>query len=133
MLIGCKTDLRKDKEQLRRLRAARQEPITYNQVNLSASTLVAPWQQIKHVMALLLTGVITDTAKLADPDQEMVDSTNRAFWKLFLEVVKSPPIFSAKVKRNMSSFKGHNYLPSMLMTSHSSFTAGLLLLQVCKP
>ncbi|NXQ65948.1 RHOF protein, partial [Quiscalus mexicanus] len=31
VLIGCKTDLRKDKEQLRRLRAARQEPITYNQ------------------------------------------------------------------------------------------------------
>ncbi|NXV03171.1 RHOF protein, partial [Cettia cetti] len=31
VLIGCKTDLRKDKEQLRKLRAARQEPITYNQ------------------------------------------------------------------------------------------------------
>ncbi|XP_040503945.1 rho-related GTP-binding protein RhoF isoform X1 [Gallus gallus] len=32
VLIGCKTDLRKDKEQLRKLRASKQEPITYNQV-----------------------------------------------------------------------------------------------------
>ncbi|XP_076208770.1 rho-related GTP-binding protein RhoF isoform X2 [Aptenodytes patagonicus] len=31
VLIGCKTDLRKDKEQLRKLRASKQEPITYNQ------------------------------------------------------------------------------------------------------
>ncbi|XP_041058157.1 rho-related GTP-binding protein RhoF isoform X2 [Carcharodon carcharias] len=31
LLIGCKTDLRMDKERLRRLRAAQQEPITYNQ------------------------------------------------------------------------------------------------------
>ncbi|XP_060049139.1 rho-related GTP-binding protein RhoF isoform X3 [Erinaceus europaeus] len=31
VLIGCKTDLRKDKEQLRKLRAAQQEPITYMQ------------------------------------------------------------------------------------------------------
>ncbi|PKK26019.1 ras homolog family member F (in filopodia) [Columba livia] len=31
VLIGCKTDLRKDKELLRKLRASRQEPITYNQ------------------------------------------------------------------------------------------------------
>ncbi|NXG33258.1 RHOF protein, partial [Dromaius novaehollandiae] len=31
VLIGCKTDLRKDKEQLRKLRASQQEPITYNQ------------------------------------------------------------------------------------------------------
>ncbi|XP_021113191.1 rho-related GTP-binding protein RhoF isoform X3 [Heterocephalus glaber] len=31
VLIGCKTDLRKDKEQLRKLRAAQLEPITYNQ------------------------------------------------------------------------------------------------------
>ncbi|XP_069789387.1 rho-related GTP-binding protein RhoF [Narcine bancroftii] len=30
LLIGCKTDLRMDKERLRRLRAAQQEPITYN-------------------------------------------------------------------------------------------------------
>ncbi|XP_043571688.1 rho-related GTP-binding protein RhoF isoform X2 [Chiloscyllium plagiosum] len=30
-LIGCKTDLRMDKERLRRLRAAQQEPITYNE------------------------------------------------------------------------------------------------------
>lgn len=84
-------------------------------------------------MALLLAGMITDTAKLGDPDKEMVDSTSGAFCKLFLEMVKSPLIFSAKVKRNMSSFKGHNYLPAMLMTFHSSFTAELLLLQVCKP
>lgn len=32
VLIGCKTDLRKDKEQLRKLRAAQLEPITYSQV-----------------------------------------------------------------------------------------------------
>uniref|UniRef100_G1QG26 Ras homolog family member F, filopodia associated n=1 Tax=Myotis lucifugus TaxID=59463 RepID=G1QG26_MYOLU len=31
VLIGCKTDLRKDKEQLRKLRAAQLEPITYTQ------------------------------------------------------------------------------------------------------
>jgi|UniRef100_A0A8C0W2M5 Ras family protein F len=31
VLIGCKTDLRKDKEQLRKLRAVQQEPITYMQ------------------------------------------------------------------------------------------------------
>uniref|UniRef100_A0A9L0J030 Ras homolog family member F, filopodia associated n=1 Tax=Equus asinus TaxID=9793 RepID=A0A9L0J030_EQUAS len=31
VLIGCKTDLRKDKEQLRKLRAAQLEPITYMQ------------------------------------------------------------------------------------------------------
>ncbi|XP_077604026.1 rho-related GTP-binding protein RhoF isoform X2 [Crocuta crocuta] len=31
VLIGCKTDLRKDKEQLRKLRAAQLEPITYVQ------------------------------------------------------------------------------------------------------
>ncbi|XP_053136164.1 rho-related GTP-binding protein RhoF isoform X2 [Hemicordylus capensis] len=31
VLVGCKTDLRKDKEQLRKLRSAQQEPITYNQ------------------------------------------------------------------------------------------------------
>ncbi|XP_053525719.1 rho-related GTP-binding protein RhoF isoform X1 [Artibeus jamaicensis] len=31
VLVGCKTDLRKDKEQLRKLRAAQLEPITYLQ------------------------------------------------------------------------------------------------------
>ncbi|XP_067911115.1 rho-related GTP-binding protein RhoF isoform X5 [Heterodontus francisci] len=31
LLIGCKTDLRMDKERLRRLRAAQLEPITYNE------------------------------------------------------------------------------------------------------
>ncbi|XP_075754753.1 rho-related GTP-binding protein RhoF isoform X3 [Pelodiscus sinensis] len=31
ILIGCKTDLRKDKEYLRKLRSSQQEPITYNQ------------------------------------------------------------------------------------------------------
>ncbi|XP_069071014.1 rho-related GTP-binding protein RhoF [Pleurodeles waltl] len=31
ILIGCKTDLRKDKERLRKLKASQQEPITYNQ------------------------------------------------------------------------------------------------------
>ncbi|XP_037231367.1 rho-related GTP-binding protein RhoF isoform X2 [Falco naumanni] len=36
VLIGCKTDLRKDKEQLRKLRASKQEPITYNQPSFSS-------------------------------------------------------------------------------------------------
>ncbi|XP_072103869.1 rho-related GTP-binding protein RhoF [Mobula birostris] len=45
LLIGCKTDLRMDKERLRRLRAAQQEPITYNQGEETA-------QQIKAVMYL---------------------------------------------------------------------------------
>ncbi|XP_062999938.1 rho-related GTP-binding protein RhoF isoform X2 [Elgaria multicarinata webbii] len=31
VLVGCKTDLRKDKEHLRKLRSAEQEPITYRQ------------------------------------------------------------------------------------------------------
>ncbi|XP_019362835.1 PREDICTED: rho-related GTP-binding protein RhoF [Gavialis gangeticus] len=31
VLIGCKTDLRKDKEHLRKLRSSQQEPITYTQ------------------------------------------------------------------------------------------------------
>ncbi|XP_034954879.1 rho-related GTP-binding protein RhoF [Zootoca vivipara] len=31
VLVGCKTDLRKDKEQLRKLRSVQQEPITYIQ------------------------------------------------------------------------------------------------------
>uniref|UniRef100_A0A8D0H1P2 Ras homolog family member F, filopodia associated n=1 Tax=Sphenodon punctatus TaxID=8508 RepID=A0A8D0H1P2_SPHPU len=31
VLVGCKTDLRKDKERIRKLRASQQEPITYNQ------------------------------------------------------------------------------------------------------
>ncbi|XP_077163765.1 rho-related GTP-binding protein RhoF isoform X1 [Paroedura picta] len=31
VLVGCKTDLRKDKEQLRKLRSTQQEPITYSQ------------------------------------------------------------------------------------------------------
>ncbi|KAM8961806.1 rho-related GTP-binding protein RhoF [Pelodytes ibericus] len=31
VLIGCKTDLRKDKERLRKLKASQQEPITYSQ------------------------------------------------------------------------------------------------------
>ncbi|KAH0625611.1 hypothetical protein JD844_015196 [Phrynosoma platyrhinos] len=31
VLVGCKTDLRKDKEHLRKLRSAEQEPITYSQ------------------------------------------------------------------------------------------------------
>lgn len=37
VLIGCKTDLRKDKEQLRKLRAAQLEPITYMQVRQGPS------------------------------------------------------------------------------------------------
>ncbi|XP_060105149.1 rho-related GTP-binding protein RhoF [Heteronotia binoei] len=31
VLVGCKTDLRMDKEHLRKLRSAQQEPVTYNQ------------------------------------------------------------------------------------------------------
>lgn len=37
VLIGCKTDLRKDKEQLQKLRAAQLEPITYTQVGQGPS------------------------------------------------------------------------------------------------
>lgn len=48
VLIGCKTDLRKDKEQLRKLRASKQEPITYNQVNISAFKVLSSMQEIKH-------------------------------------------------------------------------------------
>lgn len=42
VLIGCKTDLRKDKEQLRKLRAAQLEPITYTQVGKGASHGTGP-------------------------------------------------------------------------------------------
>lgn len=41
VLIGCKTDLRKDKEQLRKLRAAQLEPITYTQVGRGPRTATA--------------------------------------------------------------------------------------------
>lgn len=47
VLIGCKTDLRKDKELLRKLRASRQEPITYNQVTTSAFQAVFFLQELK--------------------------------------------------------------------------------------
>lgn len=40
VLIGCKTDLRKDKEQLRKLRAAQLEPITYMQVRKGSPLLL---------------------------------------------------------------------------------------------
>lgn len=33
ILIGCKTDLRKDKECMRKLKANNQDPITYTQVH----------------------------------------------------------------------------------------------------
>ncbi|XP_025788997.1 rho-related GTP-binding protein RhoF [Puma concolor] len=42
VLIGCKTDLRKDKEQLRKLRAAQLEPITYMQVGCGVLELRPP-------------------------------------------------------------------------------------------
>lgn len=32
MMIGCKTDLRMDKERLRKLKSSQQEPVTYFQV-----------------------------------------------------------------------------------------------------
>lgn len=41
VLIGCKTDLRKDKEQLRKLRAAQLEPITYMQVRKGSPTPIS--------------------------------------------------------------------------------------------
>uniref|UniRef100_A0A8D2B842 Ras homolog family member F, filopodia associated n=1 Tax=Sciurus vulgaris TaxID=55149 RepID=A0A8D2B842_SCIVU len=44
VLIGCKTDLRKDKEQLRKLRAAQLEPITYTQVGRGQGPCTRPWQ-----------------------------------------------------------------------------------------
>lgn len=45
VLIGCKTDLRKDKEQLRKLRAAQLEPITYTQVSAGPSPPSPPGAQ----------------------------------------------------------------------------------------
>lgn len=42
VLVGCKTDLRKDKEQLRKLRAAQLEPITYLQVGRAPPSLPGP-------------------------------------------------------------------------------------------
>lgn len=45
VLIGCKTDLRKDKEQLRKLRAAQLEPITYMQVSQGSFPTPQPHPQ----------------------------------------------------------------------------------------
>ncbi|XP_043925697.1 rho-related GTP-binding protein RhoF [Protopterus annectens] len=41
VLIGCKTDLRKDKERLRKLRASQLDPITYNQGEATAQQIQA--------------------------------------------------------------------------------------------
>uniref|UniRef100_A0A8D0E876 Ras homolog family member F, filopodia associated n=1 Tax=Salvator merianae TaxID=96440 RepID=A0A8D0E876_SALMN len=41
ILVGCKTDLRKDKEQLRKLRSSQQEPITYIQGEEACSQIKA--------------------------------------------------------------------------------------------
>lgn len=55
ILIGCKTDLRKDKEQLRKLRASKQEPVTYNQVNTTAFKVVSSLKETKHTY---LSGIV---------------------------------------------------------------------------
>ncbi|XP_044845749.1 rho-related GTP-binding protein RhoF isoform X1 [Mauremys mutica] len=57
ILIGCKTDLRKDKEHLRKLMSSEQEPITYNQVKMIAfksSVLCMSNRHISCNMVLLL-------------------------------------------------------------------------------
>ncbi|XP_026575276.1 rho-related GTP-binding protein RhoF isoform X3 [Pseudonaja textilis] len=41
LLVGCKTDLRKDKEHLKKLRSAQQEPITYKQGEEACSQIGA--------------------------------------------------------------------------------------------
>ncbi|XP_029426984.1 rho-related GTP-binding protein RhoF isoform X2 [Rhinatrema bivittatum] len=41
ILIGCKTDLRKDKERLRKLRSSQQEPITYYQGEATSQRIKA--------------------------------------------------------------------------------------------
>ncbi|XP_053862195.1 rho-related GTP-binding protein RhoF isoform X1 [Malaclemys terrapin pileata] len=57
ILIGCKTDLRKDKEHLRKLMSSEQEPITYNQVKriaFKSSVLCTSNRYISYNMVLLL-------------------------------------------------------------------------------
>lgn len=49
ILIGCKTDLRKDKECIRKLKANNQDPITYTQVR-------PPPTDVTVLTAALLTG-----------------------------------------------------------------------------
>ncbi|XP_053328736.1 rho-related GTP-binding protein RhoF [Spea bombifrons] len=41
VLIGCKTDLRKDKERLRKLKTSQQEPITYSQGETTCKSIHA--------------------------------------------------------------------------------------------
>ena len=60
VLIGCKTDLRKDKEQLRKLRAAQLEPITYTQVTRGSphptpripGSHAQPWREASQAFGL---------------------------------------------------------------------------------
>ncbi|KAJ7419339.1 ras family member F, filopodia associated [Willisornis vidua] len=61
VLIGCKTDLRKDKEQLRKLRAAKQEPITYNQ---ASAAVLQWWPLCRSYKAILL---------LSEQEQQLLD------------------------------------------------------------
>lgn len=91
VLIGCKTDLRKDKELLRKLRASKQEPITYNQVSTSALKMVSSLQEIKHTytsIASLLTSTIPGTPEWGVPSiqiKELLTAlrgvSRSCFWK----------------------------------------------------
>nr|XP_054520662.1 rho-related GTP-binding protein RhoF isoform X1 [Pan troglodytes] len=66
VLIGCKTDLRKDKEQLRKLRAAQLEPITYMQ-GLSACEQIraALYLECSAKFRENVEGVFREAAKVA--------------------------------------------------------------------
>nr|XP_012332365.1 rho-related GTP-binding protein RhoF isoform X1 [Aotus nancymaae] len=58
VLIGCKTDLRKDKEQLRKLRAAQLEPVTYTQVGQSQDSMTRPHLQSLRTFGLCNWGAL---------------------------------------------------------------------------
>uniref|UniRef100_A0A8C3TGI2 Ras homolog family member F, filopodia associated n=1 Tax=Chelydra serpentina TaxID=8475 RepID=A0A8C3TGI2_CHESE len=60
ILIGCKTDLRKDKEHLRKLMSSEQEPITYNQVKMIAFKSSVLSQVLPGALILLFPQEIVD-------------------------------------------------------------------------
>ncbi|CAH2295845.1 rho-related GTP-binding [Pelobates cultripes] len=49
ILIGCKTDLRKDKERLRKLKTSQQEPITYNQAGYDGEAICKNIQAVEYL------------------------------------------------------------------------------------
>ncbi|XP_036076085.1 rho-related GTP-binding protein RhoF isoform X2 [Rousettus aegyptiacus] len=66
VLIGCKTDLRKDKEQLRKLRAAQLEPITYLQgLSISEQIRAALYLECSAKFRENVEDVFREAAKVA--------------------------------------------------------------------